>query len=237
MVGLRASVWGFSSRPVAAGAFTGGPHGGRESLRVLGSLQCSSLSGVRHLSRVCSSVWEPVGVAHPFHPSLLLGGVLVRFGGGPCWRSLAMSWMFPPPFLCIGLVCRSRSHCRPSCAVSSLTIIRPLHVVALAAEASPHALGSVGARGVSDGSTYIALHQTWSVSAVLTYAPWGSGRCFLLLPAWLSASIHGDCFISLSDLCMSPPKMSRGVVLFGYMPCWVTGWPSGSLLALPGLCR
>ena len=37
-------------RPVAAGAFTGGPHGGRESLRVLGSLQCSSLSGVRHLS-------------------------------------------------------------------------------------------------------------------------------------------------------------------------------------------
>ena len=74
--------------------------------------------------------------------------------------------------------------------------IRPLRVVALAAGASPHALGSVGAHGVRSGSTYIALQRTWSVSAVLTYAPSGSGRCFLLLPARLSASIHGDCFIS-----------------------------------------
>ena len=97
--------------------------------------------------------------------------------------------------------------------------IRPLRVVALAAVASPHALGSVGAHGVRGGSTYIALHRTWSVYAVLTYAPWGSGRCFLLLPARLSASIHGDCFISLTDLCMSQPKMSCGIVLFGYMLC------------------
>ena len=48
------------------------------------SLIGSSPSGVRHLSRVCSSVWGPVGVADPFHPSLLLGGVLVRLCGGPC---------------------------------------------------------------------------------------------------------------------------------------------------------
>ena len=27
--------------------------------------------------------------------------------------------------------------------------------------ASPHALGSIGALGVSGGSTYIALHRTW----------------------------------------------------------------------------
>ena len=52
-------------------------------LGVLGSLQCASLSGVRHLSRVCSSVWGPFGVAHPFHPSLLLGEVIVRFCRGP----------------------------------------------------------------------------------------------------------------------------------------------------------
>ena len=97
--------------------------------------------------------------------------------------------------------------------------IRPLLVVAFAAGASPHALGSVGAHGVRGGSTYIVLHRIWSFSAVLTYTPWGSGRCFLLLPARLSASIHGDCFISLPDLCMSQPKMSRGVVLFGYMLC------------------
>ena len=61
-----------------------GPHCGRESARVLASLLGSSPSGVRHLSHVCSSVCGPVGVAHPFHPSLLLGGVLVRLCGGPC---------------------------------------------------------------------------------------------------------------------------------------------------------
>ena len=35
-------------------------------------------------SRVCSSVGVPVGVAHSFDPSLLLGGNLVRFCGGLC---------------------------------------------------------------------------------------------------------------------------------------------------------
>ena len=61
-----------------------GPHCGRESARVLASLLGPSPSGVRHLSRVCSSVGGPVGVAHSFHPSLLLGGVLIRLCGGPC---------------------------------------------------------------------------------------------------------------------------------------------------------
>ena len=98
-----------------------GPHCGSESARVLVSLG-SSLSGVRHLSHVCSSVWGHVGVAHPFHPSLLLGGVLVRFCGGPNWRPLAMSWACLPPFICVGLVYRSRSHCCPSRAVSLLTV-------------------------------------------------------------------------------------------------------------------
>ena len=60
-----------------------GPHCGSESARVLVSLIGSSPSGVRHPSRVCPSVGGLVGVAHPFHPSLLLGGVLVRFCGGP----------------------------------------------------------------------------------------------------------------------------------------------------------
>ena len=60
-----------------------GPHCGREYARVLASLVGYSPSGVRHPSRVCSSVSGPVGVAHPFHPSLLRGGVLVRFCGGP----------------------------------------------------------------------------------------------------------------------------------------------------------
>ena len=216
--GLRPSVWGFSLRPVAAGAFTGGPHGGRESLRVLGSLSSVlPFPGFRHLSRVCSSVWGPVGVARPFHSSLLLGGVLVRFGGGPCWRSLAMSWACPPPFSL------RRSRLSLAFALSPLSrrvlvdVIRPLLVVALAAGASPHVLGSVGAHGVLGGSTYITFCRPWSVSTVLRYAPWGSGWCFMLLPARLSASIHGDCLVSLPDLYVSQLKKSRGVVLLGHM--------------------
>ena len=58
--------------------------------------------------------------------------------------------------------------------------IRLLRVVALAEGRLPHALGSVGALGVSGGSTYIALHRTWSVSAILAFAHWSSGRCFIL---------------------------------------------------------
>ena len=45
-----------------------GPHCGSESARVLASLLGLSPSGVQHLSRVCSSVGGPVGVAHSFHP-------------------------------------------------------------------------------------------------------------------------------------------------------------------------
>ena len=60
------------------------PPCGCVSARVLPSLLGPSPSGVCHLSRVCSSVGGPVGVAHSFHPSLLLGGGLVRFCGGLC---------------------------------------------------------------------------------------------------------------------------------------------------------
>ena len=73
--------------------------------------------------------------------------------------------------------------------------IHPLRVVTLAAGACPHAVGSVGAHGIRGGSTYIALHRTWSVSAVLASATWGSGRCFLLLPAQLSACTHWRSFL------------------------------------------
>ena len=40
------------------------------------------LPGSVTFSRVCFSVGGPVGVTHSFHPSLLLGGGLVRFCGG-----------------------------------------------------------------------------------------------------------------------------------------------------------
>ena len=83
LTGLR-PLPGDSLRALSCRCAYCGPHCGRESARVLTSLIGSSPSGVCHLSRVCSSVWDPVGVAHPLHPSLLLGGVLVRLCGGPC---------------------------------------------------------------------------------------------------------------------------------------------------------
>ena len=60
------------SHPVSAG-----PRYGQTSLGVTGSVICG------YLCRpfLCSSVCGQVGVAHPFHPSLLPGEVLVRFCG------------------------------------------------------------------------------------------------------------------------------------------------------------
>ena len=72
------------------------------------------LPGSVTFSRVCSSVGGPVGVAHSFLPSLLLGGSLVRFCVGLCCRSLAMSRACPTPFICVGLL------------VSSWRIVAPL---------------------------------------------------------------------------------------------------------------
>ena len=73
--------------------------------------------------------------------------------------------------------------------------IRPLQAVALAEGASPHALGSVRAHGVRCGSTYIALHRTWSVTGILPYANGSSGRCFLL---FLRDVLHVFMAINLS---------------------------------------
>ena len=123
-----------------------GPHFGSESAKVVASLLGPSPSGVRHLFRVCSSVGGPVGVAHSFHPSLLLGGVLARLCGGPCWRSLALSWACPPPFLCVGLVGRSRRIVAP--LAQCLCCRFPSFVsVSSCGGVSPRGLGSVGDLG------------------------------------------------------------------------------------------
>ena len=156
--------------------FTGGPHGGRES-------ESSGLS----------PVFFPFQGPAPVSPMFLCLGTSRSRSPIP---SLAPSWWSPCPLWRRALLTLScyvlsvpsaislhRSRLSIPFALSPLSCrvfaddIRPLHVVALAAGASSHALGSVGAHGVSGGSTYIALHRTWSISAVLTYAPWGSGRC------------------------------------------------------------
>ena len=82
-----------------------GPHCGRESARVLASLLGPSPSGVRHLSRFCSSVGGPVGVAHSCPCSLMRWALLTLSGyvlSVPSAFSLRWSrWSIP-------------SHCRPS---------------------------------------------------------------------------------------------------------------------------
>ena len=92
----------------------GGPRYGPTSWGVTGFLRCCYLCGVRRPYLLGSSVWGPVGVAHPFHPSLRLGGVLVRFCGGPrC--PLAVSCACPPHFF------ESVSFVYPVCLVAPLT--------------------------------------------------------------------------------------------------------------------
>ena len=71
----------------------------------------------------------------------------------------------PSAFLCIGLVCRSHLHRRPSRRILD-GCIRPLRVVAPATGAFHRAVGSVEAHGIQSGSACIALHRPWSVSAV-----------------------------------------------------------------------
>ena len=100
--------------------------------------------------------------------------------------------------------------------------LSPLRAVALEEGRLPMRWDSIGAHGVSGGSTYIALHRSSSVSVIWPYAHWSSGRCFIL-PARRSACIHGDKFVSLTGLCVSQPQHSHRVVLLGHLKCRVTG--------------
>ena len=191
-----------------------GPHCSRESVRVLASLLGSSPSGVCHLSRVCSSVYGPVGVAHSIPHSFLAGSLSASAVG-----LVDALWLCPERAFCLffALV----SFVDPVRNVASLVPclrwrFQSFSCGCSCGGASPRALGSVGAQGVRSGSTCIALHWTWSVSLVLLPAPWGSGRCFLLLPEGISAGFHGNCLFSLTKFYVSQPKMSHGVVLLGH---------------------
>ena len=213
------------------------PPCGCESARVLPSLLSPSPSGVYHLSRVCSSVGGPVGVAHSFHPSLLLSGGLVRFCGGLCWRCLAMSWACPQPFLCVALV-----------SLIDPVALSPLlhHVFAdgfrhwcafrLCGGASPHAFGSVGALGEL---RWLHLYRlTPDLIGLRHFAVWLGARVGVsYFPVRHSARIHDDHFVSFPDSCVSLPRIFHGCCsLDTWQDKWL-GWLSVPLLALPGLCH
>ena len=125
----------------------------------------------------------------------------------------------PSTFLWIGLVCRSRSPRRPSRRVFDGSI-------------HPLRQGSFTVWWVPSEPMGFAVAPPVLPYTRLGQSPlsWGSGRCLLLFPARLSAGVPWRLFFVL---CMSQP----GLCFFRHMQCRVPGLPSGSLLALPGLCR
>ena len=103
--------------------------------------------------------------------------------------------------------------------------------------ASPHVLGSVWAYGVRGGSTFIALHRAWSVSAILPCATWSSGWRFIL---FLRDVPH---VFMAKNLSVSPtytcPTLNNPVGL-SYLDTWsdeCLGCLRIPLLTLPGICR
>ena len=96
--------------------------------------------------------------------------------------SLASFWWWPCPLLGWALLTLSSyvlgvpsavslrsipSLCRPSCPMSLLTVFRHWCAFRFCGGASPLAFGPVGPLGSCGGSTYIALHRAWLVSAIL----------------------------------------------------------------------
>ena len=98
----------------------------------------------------------------------------------------------PSAFLCFGLVCRSRSEFRPSHAVSLLPVSVLCVRLLLQRGVSPCV-------GVRCGSTFIA----WSVSVILPFATWSSGRCFILFLRVIPHVFMAINLVSFPDLCVS----------------------------------
>ena len=63
--------------------------------------------------------------------------------------------------------------------------------------------------GSCGGSTYVALHRTWLVSAVLPRG-FGAQVGVSYFPVRLSARLHGALFVSFPDSCVSIPHFYLG---------------------------
>ena len=92
-------------------------------------------------------------------------------------------------------------------------------------------LGSCG------GSTYIALHQTWLVSAILPCAI-GAQVGVSYFPVQRSARIHGDHLVSFPDSCVSLPRHSHRVMFLGHLQdeCWMDLLSPSSLFQDSVIC-
>ena len=76
--------------------------------------------------------------------------------------------------------------------------------------------------GSCGGSTYIALHWTWLVSANLP-CDFGAQVGVSYFPVRHSAHIHGDHFVSFPDSCVSLPRIYHWVLFLGHLTRRVTG--------------
>ena len=79
-----------------------------------------------------------------------------------------------------------------------------------------------GPLGSCGGSTYIALHRTWLVSANLP-CDFGAQVGVSYFPVRHSARIHGDHFVSFPDSCVSLPRHYLRVMFLGHLTRRVTG--------------
>ena len=175
---------------------------------------------------------SPSGVCHLFSRLFL------------CWRpcrsrslipSLAPSWWWPCPLLRWALLtlsgyvlsvpsavslrryhCSIPSHCRPSCTVSLLTVSVIGVRFAFAGGRLPWRLVPWGPLGSCGGSTYIALHRTWLVSANLPDA-FGATVGVFCFTVRHSARIPGDHLVSFTDSCMSLARHSHAGKFLGHL--------------------
>ena len=86
----------------------------------------------------------------------------------------------------------------------------------------PMCLVPYGPLGSCGGSTYIALHWTWLVSANLP-CDFGAQVGVSYFPVRHSARIHGDHFVSFPDSCVSLPRIYHRVLFLGHLTRQVTG--------------
>ena len=150
-----------------------------------GSLFHSHLCGWGCMPLLHPAVCRQVGVAHPFHPSLLLGDVLSRLCGWSCTDLL----LCPVRALRLYLLrARSLSTGRHRLFVSPRRPARPSlrtrcrsfwgEVIAAARAARPP-VGSLRAHEVRSVSTSVAFHRHWSVPSVPDQPLGPPVRCFL----------------------------------------------------------
>ena len=152
-----------------------------------------------------------------FHPSLLLGCISVRLCGWSRRMSFALPSSCPPlfpgqdGFRAVSLL--------PSFCLSSLPIS-----------------GSFCSRGFvpPPGGVHAAGAARLEVSPVRTHEFSGISTSVAFLSDGRLLCFFSLCFLCFFVLCLSQPKKSRGVVLYGHMKCRGFWIPPEFLLALSG---